>query len=147
MEDRIRNALDINKISKEVTARGKFAIVPDLVAKTNVAVIEPAGSTPQNSQMYRSRVRTEPTNVTAPQFSAALWLRLEAMFQEMADCCIKVYALEKVLKMKKDTLSHTVFLDEAMKVTFLTYRETECPSDVYCARSWKTHQQLHSGPL
>ncbi|KAF9047312.1 Golgi transport complex subunit 5-domain-containing protein [Panaeolus papilionaceus] len=98
VEDRIRNALDINKISKEVTAR------------------EPAGSTPQNSQMYRSRVRTEPTNVTAPQFSAALWLRLEAMFQEMADCCIKVYALEKVLKMKKDTLSHTVFLDEAMKV-------------------------------
>ena len=41
-------------------------------------------------QMYRSRIRTEPTNVTAPQFAAALWTRLEAMFQEMADCCIKV---------------------------------------------------------
>jgi hypothetical protein len=38
------------------------------------------------------------------------------MFQEMADCCIKVYALEKVLKMKKDASTHVVFLDEAMKV-------------------------------
>ena len=82
--------------------------------------------------MYRSRVRTEPTNVTAPQWSAALWTRLEAMFQEMADCCIKVYAypirldttietlqvyaLEKVLNLKKDTATHVVFIDEAMKV-------------------------------
>ena len=52
---------------------------------------EPAVMTsPQTPQMYRSRVRTEPTNVTAPQWSAALWTRLETMFQEMADCCIKV---------------------------------------------------------
>jgi hypothetical protein len=40
--------------------------------------------------MYRSRVRTEPTNVTAPQFTAALWTRLEIMIEEMADCCVKV---------------------------------------------------------
>jgi len=54
------------------------------------------------------------------------------MFQEMADCCIKVYAypirldttietlqvyaLEKVLNLKKDTATHVVFIDEAMKV-------------------------------
>jgi hypothetical protein len=47
-------------------------------------------SSPQVPQTYRSRVRTEPTNATAPQWSAALWARLETMFQEMADCCIKV---------------------------------------------------------
>lgn len=29
----------------------------------------------------------------------------------------KVYALEKVLKMKKDATTHVVFLDEAMKVS------------------------------
>ncbi len=88
---------------------------------------------PSSPQVYKSRIRTEPTNITAPQFSVALWARLEAMFQEMADCCIKVcilvqrhvqklttiikvYGLEKVLKMKKDPVTHVNFLDEVMKV-------------------------------
>ncbi len=31
---------------------------------------------------------------------------------------MKVYALEKVLKMKKDATTHVVFLDEAMKVSW-----------------------------
>jgi hypothetical protein len=29
---------------------------------------------------------------------------------------MKIYTLEKVLKLKKDTVTQTVFLDEAMKV-------------------------------
>ncbi|KAF8972928.1 Golgi transport complex subunit 5-domain-containing protein [Flammula alnicola] len=99
VEDRIRSTFDLNKISKDASAKESTT--------TN---------TPSTPQMYRSRVRTEPTNVTAPQWSAALWSRLEVMFQEMADCCIKVYALEKVLKMKKDASTHVVFLEEAMKV-------------------------------
>ncbi|KAF8160965.1 Golgi transport complex subunit 5-domain-containing protein [Crassisporium funariophilum] len=99
VEDRIRGAFDLNKISRDASSKET-----------------PVTNSPQTPQMYRSRVRTEPTNVTAPQWSAVLWSRLEAMFQEMADCCIKVYALEKVLKMKKDTATHVVFLDEAMKV-------------------------------
>ncbi|KAF9559858.1 hypothetical protein CPC08DRAFT_665969 [Agrocybe pediades] len=99
VEDRIRGAFDLNKISKDVSK--------DL----------PSTNSPHTPQMYRSRVRTEPTNVTAPQWSAALWARLETMFQEMADVCIKagVHALEKVLKMKRDASSHVIFLDEAMK--------------------------------
>ena len=33
------------------------------------------------------------------------------------NCCdLQVYALEKVLKLKKDPVSQIVFLDEAMKV-------------------------------
>ncbi|KAJ3915686.1 Golgi transport complex subunit 5-domain-containing protein [Lentinula edodes] len=68
------------------------------------------------SQDYKSRVRTEPTNITASQWTAALWIRLEKMTEEMADCCIKVYTLEKVLKLKRDTVSQTVFLDEAMTI-------------------------------
>ncbi|KAF8894946.1 Golgi transport complex subunit 5-domain-containing protein [Gymnopilus junonius] len=99
VEDRIRMTFDLSKISKDATAKE--------VSTAN---------SPHTPQTYRSRVRTEPTNVTAPQWSAVLWTRLEAMFQEMADCCIKVYALEKVLKMKKDTSTHVVFLDEAMKL-------------------------------
>lgn len=69
------------------------------------------------SALYKSRFRTEPTNVTAPQWQAALWSSLENLIEEMADCCIKVYTLEKVLTMKKDAVSQVVFLDEAMKVS------------------------------
>ncbi|KAJ8507107.1 hypothetical protein ONZ45_g10502 [Pleurotus djamor] len=98
VEERIKNAFDLSRISKEV---GK----------------EP---TPASSQspptLYRSRVRTEPTNVTAPQYTAALWSRLENMIEEMAGCCDKVYTLEKVLKLKKDAVSQVIFLDVAMQL-------------------------------
>jgi len=66
--------------------------------------------------MYRSRLRTEPTNITAPQWTGALWNRLESLIEELAGCCIKVYTLEKVLTLKKDTVLQTPFLDEAMTV-------------------------------
>lgn len=58
-------------------------------------ILDPAtaSSSPQSNPVYRSRVRTEPTNATAPQFAAALWSRLEIMIEEMADCCVKVRAL------------------------------------------------------
>ncbi|KAF6760044.1 Golgi transport complex subunit 5-domain-containing protein [Ephemerocybe angulata] len=94
VEDRIKSAFDLSKISKEALSK------------------EPGSN---SSQSYRSRVRTEPTNVTAPQWAAALWGRLEAMFDEMAECCIKVYALEKVLKIKKNPNTLSSFLDEVVK--------------------------------
>ncbi|KAF9467272.1 Golgi transport complex subunit 5-domain-containing protein [Collybia nuda] len=96
VEERIRSAFDLSKISKDALSK--------------------ASSSTQSNPVYRSRVRTEPTSVTAPQFTAALWSRLEGMVGEMADCCVKVYVLEKVLKMKKDTTTQVVFLDEAMKL-------------------------------
>ncbi|KAI0940406.1 hypothetical protein AcW1_003608 [Taiwanofungus camphoratus] len=96
VEGRIRSAFDVARISKEVLAK------------------EPTSAS--HGLVYKSRVRTEPTNVTAPQWTAALWNSLESLIEEMADCCIKVYTLEKVLKLKRDTISQTVFLDEAMKV-------------------------------
>jgi hypothetical protein len=37
------------------------------------------------------------------------------MFDEMAECCIKVYALEKVLKIKKNPNSMTPFLEDVVK--------------------------------
>ncbi|KAI0697261.1 Golgi transport complex subunit 5-domain-containing protein [Cytidiella melzeri] len=97
VEARIRYAFDLTRLAKEVTAKDPQA---------------PASSNP----LYKSRFRTEPTNVTAPQWQAVLWSSLENLIEEMADCCIKVYTLEKVLILKKDAVSQVVFLDEAMKV-------------------------------
>ena len=92
--------------------------------------------------MYRSRVRTEPTNATAPQWANALWASLETLVEELTASCIKVrallipfavsmanehssfpkvYSLEKVLKLKKDTVLKTPFLDEAMKVSLCSF--------------------------
>lgn len=96
VEGRIRYAFDLSRIAKEVVSKDP-------------------GPT-QSSMLYKSRVRTEPTNVTAPQWTAALWSSLESLVEEMSDCCIKVYTLEKVLKVKKDPVSQVLFLDEAMKV-------------------------------
>ncbi|KZT57143.1 hypothetical protein CALCODRAFT_483362 [Calocera cornea HHB12733] len=97
VDDRIRAAFDVNRISRE----------------TEVKQV-PASSVP--SLMYKSRVRTEPTNVTAPQWTQALWARLELLVEDMASCCVKVYTLEKVLQRKRDPATGTVFLDEGMKL-------------------------------
>ncbi|EUC58329.1 3-beta hydroxysteroid dehydrogenase/isomerase family containing protein [Rhizoctonia solani AG-3 Rhs1AP] len=96
VDARIKSAFDVSKIAKEISGN------------------DPA---PQSTGlMYRSRLRTAPTNLTAPQWTNALWARLEQMIEEMAGCCIKVYNLEKVLKYKKDPTSQASFLDEAMAV-------------------------------
>ncbi|GAB1524419.1 hypothetical protein RhiTH_007573 [Rhizoctonia solani] len=94
VDARIKSAFDVSRIAKEISG--------------NDPPPQPSGL------MYRSRVRTAPTNLTAPQWTNALWARLEQMIEEMAGCCIKVYNLEKVLKHKKDPISQSSFLDEAM---------------------------------
>ncbi|KIY65678.1 hypothetical protein CYLTODRAFT_492125 [Cylindrobasidium torrendii FP15055 ss-10] len=94
---RIRNAFDLSQISKDANAKDSASV-----------------SSP--TMLYRSRIRTEPTNVTAPQWISALWARLEGMMQDMVKACKEVYTLEKVLKLKRDAATQAVFLDEAMKV-------------------------------
>ncbi|KAH9023597.1 Golgi transport complex subunit 5-domain-containing protein [Lactarius deliciosus] len=96
VETRIKAAFDVSQISKELNAK------------------DPASSSA--GLAYKSRVRQEPTNVTAPQWANALWNRLSSLIEDMAGACVKVYTLEKVLKLKKDPVSQIVFLDEAMKV-------------------------------
>ncbi|KAI0316244.1 Golgi transport complex subunit 5-domain-containing protein [Amylostereum chailletii] len=96
VETRIKSAFDMSRISKELLAKDPTP--------------GPSGVS------YKSRVRTEPTNLTAPQWTNALWTRLSSLIEDMAGACIKVYTLEKVLKLKKDPVSQVVFLDEAMKV-------------------------------
>ncbi|KAG2028524.1 hypothetical protein BDR03DRAFT_1019686 [Suillus americanus] len=85
VEERIRNAFDLSRISKEV------------VSKANVPF------------SYISRVceQDQRTSIGA---------RLESLIEEMAACCIKVYTLEKILKLKKDPITQRSFLDDVMKV-------------------------------
>ncbi|KAG2153694.1 Golgi transport complex subunit 5-domain-containing protein [Suillus bovinus] len=96
VEERIRTAFDLSRISKEVVSKESIPSSQGL--------------------LYKSRVRTEPTNITAPQWTAALWTRLDSLIEEMAACCIKVYTLEKALKMKKDPITQRLFLDNVTKV-------------------------------
>ncbi|KAH8993456.1 Golgi transport complex subunit 5-domain-containing protein [Lactarius akahatsu] len=96
VEARIKAAFDVSQISKELNAKDPTSSSAGLA--------------------YKSRVRQEPTNVTAPQWANALWNRLSSLIEDMAGACVKVYTLEKVLKLKKDPVSQIVFLDEAMKV-------------------------------
>jgi hypothetical protein len=44
-----------------------------------------------------------------------LWKRLDRVIEDVANCCIKVYTLEKVLKIKRDSVTQVDFLDEVMK--------------------------------
>lgn len=118
-------------ISKELNLKGDFPSTSSLFP-----VVEPWTSDPASSSTglaYKSRIRQEPTNLTAPQWGQALWSRLTSLIEDMAGACVKVspptlfkldlngygaqvYTLEKVLKLKKDPISQIVFLDEAMKV-------------------------------
>ncbi|TFY53434.1 hypothetical protein EVG20_g10116 [Dentipellis fragilis] len=99
VEGRIKVAFDVSRISKELLSKGSLADAPST-----------------QGLVYKSRVRTEPTNLTAPQWTNALWTRLNTLIEDMTGVCIKVYTLEKVLKLKKDPVSQVAFLDEAMKV-------------------------------
>ncbi|KAF8512431.1 Golgi transport complex subunit 5-domain-containing protein, partial [Gautieria morchelliformis] len=93
VQTRIQSTFDVSRISKESGSKGNIS--PSL--------------------MYKSRVRTEPTSLTAPQWTSAMWTRLEGLIEDLANCCIKVYTLEKVLNLKRDPASQMPFMDEAMK--------------------------------
>lgn len=89
------------------------------------SVIAPLTTVETSSAMRftsRARPSTEPTSATQPQWVAVLWTRLGRVVDDVANCCIKVYTLEKVLRIKKDPLTQTEFLDEVMKVIDATRR-------------------------
>lgn len=70
--------------------------------------IETPGSA-TSGLLYKSRVRTEPTNLTAPQWTNALWARLDAMITDLGEACIKVIILSvnTALIIEKDLISVT----------------------------------------
>ncbi|KAI6000499.1 Golgi transport complex subunit 5-domain-containing protein [Pisolithus albus] len=122
VERLIRNAFDLSSMSKEIIAKGVIFVTIPAVVSTDPLVLLCCNSSiiiePQQvsqSLLYKSRVRTEPTSVTAPQFAAALWTRLESLIEQMSSCCVKVYTLEKVLNLKRDPATGISFLDVSMK--------------------------------
>lgn len=105
-------------------------LVSNLVADLNDAVTirvnrafdsvaigkEVAGKETSHAIKFTTRRPTsEPSSVNLPQWTAALWTRLERVIEDVANCCIKVYTLEKVLRIKRDAITQTEFLDEVMK--------------------------------
>ncbi|KAF8626868.1 hypothetical protein AX15_004686 [Amanita polypyramis BW_CC] len=96
LEDSVRAAFDVSMLSKDALARE-------------------AANTGQPSSAYKSRIRTEPTNITAPQWATLLWDRVEALLEDLTNRCIRVYTLENVLTLKKDVVTQALFLDEAME--------------------------------
>ncbi|CAD6576183.1 MAG: hypothetical protein TREMPRED_001604 [Tremellales sp. Tagirdzhanova-0007] len=96
---RIQKAFDSAAIGREVA--GKDA--------TN------SNSTSAIKFTARTKPATEPTASNQQQWIKVLWTRLERVMEDVANCCIKVYTLEKVLKMKKDAVTQVEFLDEVMK--------------------------------
>ena len=56
----------------------------------------------------------------------------------------QVYTLEKVLKIKKDPITQTEFLDDVMKVG--SYRNLGKPGQLTCS-GWTKSQASHSGLL
>lgn len=72
----------------------------------------------------RSRQQTEPSSSNVAQWTAVLWNRLERLVEEVANCCIKVYTLEKVLRIKRDAVTNAEFLEEVMQVSFHMLRSS-----------------------
>ena len=99
VEGRIRYAFDLSRIAKEVVGKGVLSYSSN-IHLLNLLYAKDSSSAQQNSLMYKSRLRTEPTNVTAPQWVAALWSSLESLIEEMADCCIKVLTKSRFHYMK-----------------------------------------------
>ncbi|RXK42491.1 hypothetical protein M231_00045 [Tremella mesenterica] len=94
---RVQRAFDSAAIGREVAAKGE----PGHAAS---AIKFPA----------RGRNTTEPSSSNAQQWTNVLWARLEKVIEDIANCCIKVYTLEKVLRMKRDPNTQVDFLEEVM---------------------------------
>ncbi|CAO3693108.1 unnamed protein product [Rhizopus stolonifer] len=55
------------------------------------------------------------TSRNTSQWTRLLWERMETLMKSMGNQCIKIYSLEKVLEIKKDSLTQVSFLEEVSK--------------------------------
>lgn len=88
VEARIKSAFDMSQISKELNPKGDHFSTSSVFPATESWTSDPASSS--IGLAYKSRIRPEPTNVTAPQWGHALWARLTALIEDMAGACVKV---------------------------------------------------------
>ncbi|GAA5977892.1 hypothetical protein JCM10908_005134 [Rhodotorula pacifica] len=110
----ISNIVVVELCEKIVPDRVKEAW--DMAGLARVVGMKDAPTNAAAAFVYKSRLRTEPTASTLPVWQQTFWHRLEEMVDELGAVCIKVYALEKVLKVKKDQVTQESFLDEALTV-------------------------------
>lgn len=110
---KIKSTFDMSSLSREMSAKGASRVVHlrDPLTRTDAPPL-----TTTATSFYKSRSRQEPTSVTLPHWSIALWARLESLLSHLGDVCIKIYTLEKVLLLKRDPATQISFLDEAMSV-------------------------------
>ncbi|KWU42843.1 hypothetical protein RHOSPDRAFT_7839, partial [Rhodotorula sp. JG-1b] len=103
VQERVTDAFDMAAVAKAVGGH------KDAPTATHTAV---------SAFMYKSRgLRTEPTASTLPQWQSTFWDRLERLvIDQIGNACVRVYALEKVLRVKRDQVSQESFLDEALAV-------------------------------
>lgn len=129
---KIKACFDMASLAREVGGKGRSSATSwRRTILTPVVMEDSTNST--SAFVYKSRARNEPTNVTMPQWTAAMWTRLEYLISDLGAVCIRVrqparstvldtdgfmqaYTLEKVLKLKKDANTQASFLDEAMSV-------------------------------
>jgi conserved oligomeric Golgi complex subunit 5 len=88
VEARIKSAFDVAQISKEFNAKGAQFLTFSAFSEAELSPPDPASSS--TSLAYKSRIRQEPTSVTAPQWANALWSRLNALIEDMTGACVKV---------------------------------------------------------
>ena len=103
-EEQIRNTFDLNKISKDALIKGKYStyqsihpLIGQITLLLDSSPTIPSQSGTHQGLNYRSRIRTEPTNLTVPQWTAALWERLDVLMESMAAACIKVRVSEVLI--------------------------------------------------
>ncbi|KAI7898782.1 Golgi transport complex subunit 5-domain-containing protein [Cokeromyces recurvatus] len=78
-------------------------------------VVEISSNNEVNSPTMTSVRKVNNMNGPSNQLTTTIWARMENLMKKMSDECIKVYSLEKVLEIKKDSLTQVSFLEEVSK--------------------------------
>lgn len=81
-----------------------MALSLQLITMVGYRTEQPSAASAATSLLYRTarlKPSSTPTNQNLGLFHDVLWRRLDILLEDIAQCCIKVYTLEKVLKMKK----------------------------------------------
>lgn len=109
VQARIAKVFDVNSIAREVAQREQPSSGPTTISTSSAASIF----------THRSKPKTEvgPTNQNMHIWQQVIWNRLDILMDDIAQCCIKVYILEKILKLKSDPASDSLdFLSEVMQI-------------------------------
>lgn len=83
VEQRIKSTFDMASLGRDASAAAGSGLKSDGSLGGGV-------SAAASNLLYRSRVRTDPTPLTAPQWANAFWNRLDVLIGDLSETCIKV---------------------------------------------------------